>query len=117
VACTLALAREARALNSEIPAGLHTGEIEPNGEKVAGIALHIGARVMALAEPSQVLVFATVKDLTAGAGISYEPHGSTRSRACGPSGSCSARCRAEQRSNNRRSTHRRLRASIRPALR
>jgi class 3 adenylate cyclase len=75
VACALAVAREAKALNFEIRAGLHTGEIEPNGEKVAGIAVHIGARVMAQAGPSQVLVSATVKDLTAGAGIGYEPHG------------------------------------------
>ena len=75
VACALAMAREAKALNFEIRAGLHTGEIEPNGEKVAGIAVHIGARVMAQAGPSQVLVSATVKDLTAGAGIGYEPHG------------------------------------------
>ncbi len=68
VACAL-------AFGFEIRAGLHTGEIEPNGEKVAGIAVHIGARVMAHAGPSQVLVSATVKDLTAGAGINYEPHG------------------------------------------
>ncbi|HQR57115.1 MAG TPA: adenylate/guanylate cyclase domain-containing protein, partial [Burkholderiaceae bacterium] len=75
VACALAMVREAKALNFEIRAGLHTGEIEPNGEKVAGIAVHIGARVMSHAGPSQVLVSATVKDLTAGAGIGYEPQG------------------------------------------
>ena len=75
VACALALVREARSLDLEIRAGLHTGEIEPNGDKVAGIAVHIGARVMAHAGASEVLVSGTVKDLTAGAGLSYEPHG------------------------------------------
>ena len=75
VDCALALAREARSLDFEIRAGLHTGEIEASGDKVAGIAVHIGARVMAQAGPGEVLVSGTVKDLTAGAGLSFEPRG------------------------------------------
>jgi len=75
VSCALALAREASTLNLQIRAGLHTGEIEASGAKVAGIAVHIGARVMAQAGAGEVLVSATVKDLTAGAGLSFEPRG------------------------------------------
>ena len=75
VACALALAREARSLDLEIRAGLHTGEIEASGDKVAGIAVHIGARVMAQAGAGEVLVSSTVKDLTSGAGLSFEPRG------------------------------------------
>ena len=75
VSCALALAREARALGFEIRAGLHTGEIEASGDKVAGIAVHIGARVMTQAGAGEVLVSGTVKDLTAGAGLGFEPRG------------------------------------------
>ena len=49
--------------------------IEAAAEKVAGIAVHIGARVMAQAGAGEVLVSGTVKDLTAGAGLQFEPHG------------------------------------------
>jgi class 3 adenylate cyclase len=75
VSCALAMVRDAQAMGFEIRAGLHTGEIEPAGGKVAGIAVHIGARVMGKAGASEVLVSATVKDLTAGAGLHFEPHG------------------------------------------
>jgi class 3 adenylate cyclase len=59
----------------EIRAGLHTGEIEMVGEDVRGVALHIGARVAALAGASEVLVSQTVKDLVAGSGLSFEDAG------------------------------------------
>jgi len=59
-----------------VRAGVHTGEIELMGEGVGGIAVHIGARVAALAAPSQVLVSGTVKDLVTGSGIEFEDHGS-----------------------------------------
>jgi len=75
VECALALAREAGALGFDIRAGLHTGEIEASGDKVAGIAVHIGARVMGLAGAGEVLVSGTVKDLTAGAALDFEPRG------------------------------------------
>jgi class 3 adenylate cyclase len=75
VSCALALSREARDIGIEIRAGLHTGEIEASGDKVAGIAVHIGARVMSKADPGEVLVSGTVHDLTAGAGLTFEPRG------------------------------------------
>ena len=59
----------------EIRAGLHTGEVETIETKAGGIALHIGARVGALARPSEVLVSSTVKDLVAGTGLAFEDAG------------------------------------------
>jgi class 3 adenylate cyclase len=75
VQCALALTREAGTLGFAIRAGLHTGEIESSGDKVAGIAVHIGARVMSQAGEGEVLVSGTVKDLSAGAGFDFEPRG------------------------------------------
>ncbi len=71
IACALAIVEGARSLDLEIRAGVHTGECEVIGEKIAGIAVHIGARVAALAEPGQVLVSSTVKDLVAGSGFTF----------------------------------------------
>ena len=62
-------------LGLEIRAGCHTGEIELVGEDVQGIAVHIGARVAALAGASEVLVSSTVKDLVAGSGLVFEDRG------------------------------------------
>ncbi len=59
----------------EIRAGVHTGECELFGDKVAGLAVHTGARVASLAGPGEVLVSATVKDLVAGSGIEFEDRG------------------------------------------
>jgi class 3 adenylate cyclase len=64
-----------RALPVPIRAGLHTGEVELRGEDVGGIAVHIGARVSALAEAGEVLVSRTVKDLVAGSGIEFVDRG------------------------------------------
>jgi class 3 adenylate cyclase len=64
-----------RPLGIEIRAGLHTGEIELDGDDVAGLAVAIGARVGALAGPSEVLVSSTVKDLTVGSGLVYQDAG------------------------------------------
>ncbi len=64
-----------RELGVEIRAGLHTGECEVVGEKVAGIAVHIGQRVQASAAPGEVVVSQTVKDLVAGSGIEFEERG------------------------------------------
>jgi class 3 adenylate cyclase len=55
----------------------HTGECERIGEKLGGIAVHIGARVAAQAAPGQVLVSSTVKDLVAGSGIDFDDLGPT----------------------------------------
>jgi class 3 adenylate cyclase len=64
-----------RPLGLEVRAGLHAGEVELAGDKVEGIAVHIGARVAALAGPSEVLVSQTVKDLVAGSGLTFEDRG------------------------------------------
>lgn len=65
----------AAALGMRVRAGLHTGECEVVGEKVSGIAVHIGARVAAQAEPGEVLVSSTVKDLVAGSGLQFRDRG------------------------------------------
>jgi class 3 adenylate cyclase len=75
VRCASAIGGAVRQLGLEIRAGVHTGEIKFEGEDVRGIAVHIGARVMALANPSEVLVSSTVKDLVAGSGLTFEDGG------------------------------------------
>jgi class 3 adenylate cyclase len=59
----------------EVRSGLHAGEVTKRGDDVAGIAVHIGARVSALAAPGEVLVTRTVRDLVAGSGISFDERG------------------------------------------
>jgi class 3 adenylate cyclase len=59
----------------EVRCGLHTGELTRRNGGLAGIAVHIGARVSALAEPGEVLVTRTVRDLVAGSGIAFEDRG------------------------------------------
>ncbi len=76
VRCASAAVRSVRSLGIEIRAGLHTGEVELAGDGVRGIAVHIGARVSALAGPSEVLVSSTVRDLVAGSGLQFEDRGS-----------------------------------------
>jgi class 3 adenylate cyclase len=75
VRCAQAIAEGVADLGIEVRAGLHTGEIELDGDDVTGIAVAIGARVGAIAQPSEVLVSRTLKDLTAGSGISYTDRG------------------------------------------
>ena len=64
-----------RRLGLEIRAGVHTGEIHTDGREVGGIAVHIGARIGALAGPSEVLVSSTVKGLVTGSGLVFEDAG------------------------------------------
>jgi class 3 adenylate cyclase len=59
----------------EVRAGVHTGECELRGDDVGGIAVHIGARVAHIAEPGQVLVSSTVKDLVVGSGLDFTDRG------------------------------------------
>jgi class 3 adenylate cyclase len=59
----------------DVRSGLHTGEIELTGSDIAGIAVHIAARISALAGPGEVLVSSTVKDLVTGSGIAFETRG------------------------------------------
>ena len=70
-----AVAAGVRTLGLEIRAGLHTGECEVMGAKLGGIAVHIGARIAALAQAGEVLVSNTVKDLVAGSGLRFEDRG------------------------------------------
>ncbi len=73
--CALAIGAALRELGLEIRAGVHTGEVELTDDGVRGIAVHIGARVAAIAEASQVLVSSTVKDLVAGSGLLFDDAG------------------------------------------
>lgn len=75
VRCARAISEEVRSLGIEVRAGLHTGECETMGDKLGGIAVHIGSRVAALAQPGEVLVSSTVKDLVAGSGLSFQDRG------------------------------------------
>jgi class 3 adenylate cyclase len=75
VKCAQGICEAVKPLDIEVRAGCHTGEIELLGADVGGIAVHIGARVGALAGPSEVLVSSTVKDLVAGSGLTFEDRG------------------------------------------
>jgi len=76
VRCALTIRDDVRELGLEIRAGLHVGEIEVLASDVAGLAVHIGARVSALAGAGEVLVSSTVKDLVVGSGLAFEDRGS-----------------------------------------
>src|SRR6267154_2413495 len=73
--CACAIAEEVRSLGIEIRAGLHTGECEMSDDDVGGIAVHIGARVAALAGAGEVLVSSTVKELVAGSALRFQDCG------------------------------------------
>jgi class 3 adenylate cyclase len=75
VRCAMSIREALRTIGVEIRAGLHTGECERSGDKLAGIAVHIGARVAGLADPGEVLVSRTVKDLVAGSGLAFVDRG------------------------------------------
>jgi class 3 adenylate cyclase len=75
VRCATALAAELRKLGLEMRAGVHAGEIELRGERVAGLAVHLAARIMGLASADQVIVSRTVCDLTVGSGLMFREHG------------------------------------------
>ncbi len=75
IECACAIREGVRMLGVEVRAGVHTGECEVIDDKVAGIAVHIGARVASLAGPGEVLVSRTVKDLVAGSGIDFRDRG------------------------------------------
>jgi len=75
ILCASAMVRELQAIGIQIRAGLHTGEVETNGDKVSGMAVHIGARVMSQAGNDEVWVSSTTRDLVAGSGIEFEERG------------------------------------------
>jgi class 3 adenylate cyclase len=76
IRCALHLRESVRRSGLEVRSGVHTGELTRTSEGVAGLAVHIGARVSALAEPGEVLVTRTVRDLVAGSGIAFVERGS-----------------------------------------
>jgi class 3 adenylate cyclase len=75
IRCAMAIRDAVQALGIEVRAGLHTGECEVRGDDIGGIALHIGARVSALAGPNEVLVSSTLRDLVIGSGLEFEDRG------------------------------------------
>ena len=75
IRCARAIHEQAQKLGIEVRAGLHTGECETRGDDLAGVAVHIAARVAALAKPGDVLCSRTVTDLVAGSGITFTDRG------------------------------------------
>jgi class 3 adenylate cyclase len=75
IRCAQAIIEAVRPLGIEVRTGVHTGEVESIDNKVGGIAVAIGARVAGKADPSEVLVSQTVKDLVAGSGLTFEDAG------------------------------------------
>jgi class 3 adenylate cyclase len=75
IRCAFAIRKAVRTLGLEIRAGLHTGEYKLIGDEVVGIAIHIGARVLAKAGSSEVLVSSAVKDLVPDSGIEFRDRG------------------------------------------
>jgi class 3 adenylate cyclase len=75
IRCARAIVDETRELSVELRAGLHTGECELIGDDLGGVAVHVAARVGALAQPGEVLVSGTVKDLVLGSGIELVDRG------------------------------------------
>ncbi|WP_036437479.1 adenylate/guanylate cyclase domain-containing protein [Mycobacterium sp. URHB0044] len=75
VRCALAISRHAREEGLQVRAGVHAGECEVTEDDISGVAAHIGARIMALAGPAEVLVSATVRDLVFGSGVEFDARG------------------------------------------
>jgi class 3 adenylate cyclase/alpha-beta hydrolase superfamily lysophospholipase len=71
IRCAAEIARQMHRLGPEIRAGIHTGECELEGDRVTGIAVHVGARIASLAAPGEVLVSGTVIDLVAGSELRF----------------------------------------------
>ena len=75
IRCARSIAESVRSLGLEVRTGIHTGEVEVVDRKPRGIAVHVGARIGALAQPGEVLVSATVRDLVAGSGLAFVDRG------------------------------------------
>jgi class 3 adenylate cyclase len=75
IRCALAIRDGVRGLGLAVRAGLHTGEIEIMDDDIAGVAVHLTARICSAAQPDEVLVSRTVVDLVAGSGFSFEDRG------------------------------------------
>jgi class 3 adenylate cyclase len=75
VRCAEAMVQTAASFGLELRAGLHAGEVELRGDDIGGLAVHIAARVSAMAAPGEVLVTGTVRDLVVGSGIVFDDRG------------------------------------------
>jgi class 3 adenylate cyclase len=75
IRCAGAIVAAALELNMEVRVGLHTGEVEIRGDDIGGVAVHIGQRVSAHAQASEIMVSSTVKELVVGSGIEFEDRG------------------------------------------
>jgi class 3 adenylate cyclase len=75
VRCALAVVAAVGDVGLQVRAGVHTGEVEIRGNDLAGISVHIAARVAGLAEGGELLVSGTVRDLLVGSGIDFEARG------------------------------------------
>ncbi len=75
IRCAMAIRDAVQSLGIQVRAGLHTGECEVRGDDIGGIAVHIGARVSALAGANDVLVSSTLRDLVIGSGLEFEDRG------------------------------------------
>jgi class 3 adenylate cyclase len=75
IRCAMSIRDAVQSLGIQVRAGLHTGECELRGDDIGGIAVHIGARVSALAGPNDVLVSSTLRDLVIGSGLEFEERG------------------------------------------
>jgi class 3 adenylate cyclase len=75
IRCAMSIRDAVQALGIQVRAGLHTGECEVRGDDIGGIAVHIGARVSALAGANDVLVSSTLRDLVIGSGLEFEDRG------------------------------------------
>jgi class 3 adenylate cyclase len=80
VRCACAIGRSLRELGLEIRAGVHTGECERIGDKLGGLAVHVGARIAAMASAGEVLASRTVRDLLVGSGLKFTDRGTHRLR-------------------------------------
>jgi class 3 adenylate cyclase len=80
VRCACAIGRSLRELDLEVRAGVHTGECERIGDKLGGVAVHVGARIAAMARGGEVLASRTVRDLVAGSGLKFIDRGTHRLR-------------------------------------
>jgi class 3 adenylate cyclase len=71
----MAVREHLRRIGLEIRSGVHAGECEESGGKLVGIAVHIGSRLVGIAQPGEVLASSTVRDLVAGSGIGFDDRG------------------------------------------
>jgi len=75
IRCARAICSEVKSLGIELRAGVHTGECDLRGDDLAGVAVNVGARIGALARPSEVWVSSTVRELVLGSGFEFADHG------------------------------------------